>query len=180
MGYEVASLGSLITEYVDQKGSLEDLQRAFSSFHCAKNEDEEDFLHNKAIGFEQSNKARTYLIFDDEGIAAYFSLAIKTIDLQDISLSKKKDMLAGETAKTYSAFLIGHIAKNDRVKESLGDYILNNAISLLLQAQEIVGGRLVYLDCKDIEPLKAFYQENGFKYFQTSPESKLLQYYKKL
>ena len=180
MGYEVASLSSLITEYNEQNGSLEDLQRAFSSFRCAKNEDEEDFLHNKAVGFEQSNKARTYLVFDEEGIAAYFSLAIKTIDLQDISLSKKKDMLAGETAKTYSAFLIGHIAKNDRVKESLGDYILNNAISLLLQAQEIVGGRLVYLDCKDIEPLKAFYQKNGFKYFQTSPESKLLKYYKKI
>lgn len=180
MGYEVASLSSLITEYNEQNGSLEDLQRAFSSFRCAKNEDEEDFLHNKAIGFEQRKKARTYLIFDDEGIAAYFSLAIKTIDLQDVSSNKKKDMLAGETVEIYSAFLIGHIAKNDRVKESLGDYILNNAISLLLQAQDIVGGRLVYLDCKDIKKLKDFYEKNGFKYFQTSPESKLLQYYKKL
>lgn len=180
MGYEVASLGSLITEYQKQNGSLNGLQRAFSSSHCHKNCDEEDFLCNKAVDFELKNKARTYLIFDEAGVAAYFSLAIKTIDLQNVSQSKKKDMLAGETKETYSAFLIGHLAKNDRIKEPLGEYILENALDLLFQAQQIVGGRLVYVDCKDVISLKIFYEKNGFKYFKTSQESGLLQYYKKL
>lgn len=189
MGYEIASLASLIEEYIVQEGSLDDLQRVFSSFSCVKNADEEDFLLNKAINFEQRNKARTYLVMDEKGIAAYFSVAIKTIDLSmaiktiDLSmvkLNKKKDVLAGEIANSYSAFLIGHIAKHDRVTEPLGKFILDNAIGLLLRAQKIVGGRLVYLDCKDIESLKALYENYGFKYFQTSPDTNLLQYYKKL
>lgn len=180
MGYEIASLASLIEEYIAQEGSLDDLQRVFSSFSCVKNADEEDFLLNKAINFEQRNKARTYLVMDEKGIAAYFSVAIKTIDLSMVKLNKKKDMLAGETANSYSAFLIGHIAKHDRVTEPLGKFMLDNAIGLLLRAQKIVGGRLVYLDCKDIESLKALYENYGFKYFQTSPDTNLLQYYKKL
>lgn len=181
MDVEIASLSAIIKEFNKRKIPLEDFGGVFSSFRCKKSPDEEDFLHNQAIDYELHNKARTYLLMNENGIAAYFSLAFKSIDLQNTSSHKRKRMTGGESNTcTYSAFLIGHIAKDDSVKEKLGDIIIEKAIALLLQAQEIVGGRLVYVDCKDVPQLIEYYERNHFTYFNTSATSGLLQYYRKL
>ncbi|MDE6059511.1 MAG: hypothetical protein K2G44_05700 [Clostridia bacterium] len=180
MDFEIASLSAIMNEFNETETSLDKLREVFSSFQCVKSPDEQDFLRYKAIDYEEHNKARTYLLLDDKGIAAYFSLAFKSIDLQNTSPDKRKRMTGGESNScTYSAFLIGHIAKDDRVKEKLGDQIIEMANDLLLEAQEIVGGRLVYIDCKGIPELIEYYERNHFTYFNTSP-SGLLQYYRKL
>ena len=132
--------------------------------------------------YEIHNKARTYLLVDDEDfIVGYFSLAFKSIDLANVSKTTKRKIVGGQSnTDTYSAFLIGHIAKDDSVKELLGDAIIEAAENLLVEAQKIVGGRLIYLDCKDEPKLKELYERNGYKYFKTSELSGLLQYYKKI
>ena len=180
MGIEITSLKTLIESYKAENVSLSDLAEAFSSFHCKNNLDEETFLKEKAIDFELKNKARTYLVFDNDNIIAYFSLAFKSIDLKNVSTNLKKKMTAGESCDTYPAFLIGHIAKNDNVPLKLGNILLDIANNLFYQAQLVVGGRLVYLDCKDIPKLRKFYENNGFKLFKQSETTGLLQYYKKL
>ncbi len=171
----------MIADLQSIDGSLEALREPFSHFHCQKNSDEEDFFHNKMIDYELRNKARTYLVMDDSRIVAYFSLAIKSIDLQDMSKTSKNKMTAGESSATsYSAYLIGHIAKNDGVTEQLGKTLIDMALERIYLAQKHVGGRIAYLDCKDILPLRRLYEQNGFTYFNTSKQSGLLQYYKKL
>lgn len=178
---KIISLRSLLN-HVTNETSLNKLREVLFQFKCNKKDlDEEDFLHNKAITFEKTKKARTYLVINNSQIVAFFSLSFKSIDLQSFSKSKIKELTAGETdATTYSAFLIGHIAKSDDIKQPMGDYLLDMAFDLLESAQEIIGGRLVYLDCKDKPKIKKLYENYGFKYFNTSEKTKLLQYYIKI
>ncbi len=181
MGIEISSLGEIIKEIEKAEASIDILTEAFSSFSCKQNYDEEDFLKTKAFDYEKHNKARTYLVMDDGEIVAYFSLAFKSIDLQPLSKNQKKKITAGESGDdTYSAYLIGHIAKKDGYDKKMGEFLLDSAIDLIFEAQKIVGGRLVYLDCKDQKKLIELYENYGFSYFNTSEKTGLLQYYKKL
>lgn len=159
------------------------IDSALSSFKCHKSEDEEIFLHEKAVPYENMNKARTFLVYNKDYtlLLGYFTLAFKSIELQNVSKDLKKRLTAGESAETYAAFLIGHLAKNDGHKDLIdGSVLLEEAINIILQAQELVGGRLMYIDCKDIKRLKEFYEKNGFVCFKTSEQTGLLQYYKKI
>lgn len=179
MGFTILSLREVIDSFPDD--SLYKPSDLLTRFNCRLNADEEDFLREKAITYEERNKARTFLLTNEKGIRAYFTLAFKSIDLKKVSNNLKKALTAGESdADSYPVFLIGHIAKDDSVLEHIGDDILQSALDLLLEAQKIIGGRLVYLDCKDEEKLKQFYERNGFKFFNVSSKSGLLQYYKKL
>lgn len=180
-GIKTISLSSLIKQFESNKVSLDKLRETLFTFKCCKNKEEEDFLHNDAIFFEQRNKARTFLLERNNQIVGYYSLAFKSINLEAVSLSKRKDMTAGEAqSETYSAYLIGHIAKADGVYEKLGYYMLDSARDLIYEAQKYVGGRLIYIDCKDEEKLIRFYEDYGFKYFNTSPKTKLKQLYMKI
>lgn len=172
-----------LSELIKTDEALSLVERALTSFKCIKNFDEEDFLHNKAIQYERSNKARTYLVYDESylHLLGYFTIAFKSIDLKNVSKTKRKDMTAGEDVEVYSAYLIGHIAKNSEINADLkGTQLLQHAQSVIAEARDLIGGRLIYIDCKDIEKLKTFYLENGFKYFNTSEKTGLLQYYFKI
>lgn len=80
----------------------------------------------KAIRFEQTSNARTYLILNDSGeILAYFSLSFKELTLDNVKISKtKRQQLDGisRKAEKIKVFLIGQIGKNTS--------ILDNPISL--------------------------------------------------
>ena len=164
--------------------SVSVLDNALFSFKCPKNKDEENFLHNKAKKYETANKARTYLIYNQEysHLLGYFTLAFKSVELKNISKEKRKRITAGEPeTETYAAFLIGHLAKNNDYKDEIdGVTLLEEATSVILQAQDLVGGRLMYIDCKQEKKVQAFYENNGFVYFNTSKKTGLLQYYKKI
>lgn len=172
-----------LSELLKTDEALSLVERVLLSFKCEKNFDEEDFLHSKAIHYELKNKARTYLVFDDSynKLLGYFTVAFKSIDLQNVSKTKRKDMTAGENVEVYSAYLIGHIAKNSNFRTELdGEQLLQSAKNVIAEARDLIGGRLIYIDCKDIEFLKSFYSKNGFQYFNTSEKTGLLQYYLKI
>lgn len=177
---EIVPLRVLLKILRKRQASLENLRDALSCFQCTKNLDEQDFIRTKAIDFENRNKARTYLIVLDAEIVAYFSLAFKSIDLQNVSKSKIKDMTAGENVESYSSYLIGHIAKKDCCSIQLMDFILDKAFDIITTAQRYVGGRLTYVDCKDEPKLIKMYEENHFKYFKTSEKTGLKQFYRKV
>ncbi|WP_196566874.1 hypothetical protein [Proteus alimentorum] len=69
----------------------------------------------KAIRFEQTSNARTYLILNDSGeILAYFSLSFKELTLDNVKISKtKRQQLDGisRKAEKIKVFLIGQIGK---------------------------------------------------------------------
>lgn len=181
MDLEIVSLRAKLEELKDDEASLTLLRDALSRFTCAKNPDEEKFIREKAISFENLKKARTYLVIHDNEIIAFFAVSFKSIDLEGVSKSKRKDMTAGEPdVKTYSAFLIGHLAKKDGVPFRLGEYLLDMSLDLICEAQKLIGGRLAYLDCKNEPGLISLYESYGFKHFKTNTETGLEQFYIKI
>ena len=137
----------------------------------------QSFLVNKSILFEQISKSRTFLIVDedylDDGdfrILAYFSLALKSLKL-DNSLSKtrlkKIDGLSNKIEDT-SFYLLGQLGKNELYQKDIeGKEILEKYVfPMVAQAVKYVGGRIILIECANKEKLISFYGNNGFVYLQ--------------
>lgn len=64
--------------------------------------------------------------------------------------------------------LLGQIGKNYKNKYNeliTGDILLKLAIDKIKEAQYILGGRFIFLECEDKPKLREFYEENGFVCF---------------
>lgn len=158
-----------------------------SSFSCPYNADVEDFLRNKAITFSKMGLAKTHLAFWKEGanieLVGYFAIASKYFTVSKDAVSKtvmKKLRQHGgwdERQKkcTIPAPLIGQLGKNYvEGNECLisGDELLKMAVEKVKEVQNEIGGRFVYLECEEVEYLKKFYEDNGFKEFGKRPLDK--------
>ena len=77
-----------VTQY--QEGSSR-LMEWLSSFSCERDKDIEDFLHNRAIPFENANKSRTYCIVDEAllqatgqmSILGFFTVSLKVLNIPE-------------------------------------------------------------------------------------------------
>ncbi|WP_205655648.1 hypothetical protein [Alcanivorax sp. 24] len=145
--------------------------KLLSTFACNRNADVENFLKHpgKAIRFEQTDNARTYLILDaDNGdILAYFSVSFKELVLEGAKISKNKvRQLDGisKHAERIRAFLIGQIGKNSAIADnplSLAS-ILDEIYAVVSEARALVGGRIIILECEDCQELIDLYKRHGF------------------
>lgn len=182
MAITVISLSKLLES--DQ--TEEDIESLLFSFETLKeehaSEDIEHFLHKKAISFERVDLARTYLVMstykDQPYLAGYFSIANKPLIIpkkvfKKLSTSLQK-RLVGFGHRTdqnnfeCKGYLIGQLGKNYSVQSQVANQVsgadlLSLAYSKILDAHEIVGGRVVHLECQDIPSLKNFYNKNGFR-----------------
>ena len=152
----------------------EDVKRFLGTFRCSKDADLEEFLHNKAIMFEDRGRSRTYLLLIYEGnneILAYFTLALTEITVPaenslKNSTIKKMDLSDGKTV----GYLIGQLAKDDSVKEHIGHDLLDTAVEQLMVSYKQNGGRVMCIDCK--EPMIGYYEDTGFKIIEPRPNEK--------
>ena len=163
-----------------------------SEFECPKDTDLEDFIKEKSIRFNQSDKCKTFLIVDEEKIytsteafriLGYFSLLTKTIKLPDnISGTKRKELDGMDKhAESIECFLIGQLAKNSLYESEItGKMILERAINMIKQAQSIIGKRAVLVECSDNPKVMKFYTDNGFKHIGHNDENNLEQMIHKL
>lgn len=156
-----------------------------SSFSCPLNPDVEHFLKNVAIEFSKQSISSTYLIMasfkNTYVLAGYYTLANKIfcIDKDSLPNRKWKSRMAkfGQFDKaiqryTISAPLIGQLGKNyvnGYDKLITGDELLKLALNKVKEMQYIVGGKIVYLECEQKEPLIDFYSRNGFVNFGLRP-----------
>ena len=175
MAYKIISLDD-VYEYIGEK----DLKIILDDFECLLNSDVEYFIKEKAIEFSKQGLARTFLVTSSyknrEVIVGYFSLTYKVTRI-------KKNMLSNATRKRLGKFaendesnkyflislpLIGQIGKNYRNNYNKlinGDVLLKLACDKVKEAQYILGGKFVFLECEDIPRLKEFYESNGFVCF---------------
>ena len=153
-----------------------------SSFSCPQNPDVEHFLHHTAIEFSKQSISSTYLIMasykEEYVLVGYFTLANKIFCIDKDSLPnktwKKRMAKFGQFDKgiqryTISAPLIGQLGKNftnGYNKLITGDELLKLALDKVREMQNIVGGRIVYLECEQKERLIDFYSQNGFVNFE--------------
>ena len=163
----------------------DELHKLLSTFSCPLNPDVQDFLLTKAIRFEQSDNARTYLILSEETglILAYFSVSFKELSLKNFEISKTKvrslDGISKKSEKV-KTYLIGQIGKNYSIENNniRLKIIMEMIWSVLNEAQSLVGGRVVILECQDIDKLVKTYQDEGFTILPNEdPDTKLLTLY---
>ncbi len=152
-----------------------------SSFSCPLNPDVEHFLRSTAIEFSKQSISSTYLIMaslrNTYVLAGYFTLANKIfcIDKDSLPNRKWKSRMSkfGQFDKTIqrytiSAPLIGQLGKNyanNYNRLITGDELLKLALDKVREMQNIVGGKIVYLECEQKDSLIDFYSRNGFVNF---------------
>lgn len=175
-GYSILSLSDII----DEKG--EDFCREILSFFsCPPNPDVEKFLtKSSAIDFAKQSIAQTFLVYASyrgkNVLCGYFTIANKYIVVGSHSVSKTTARRLRKFAMpnisddnlVIMAPLIAQLGKNymnDYRKLITGDELLKMAIDKVSAAQRIIGGKVVYVECEDIDILKKFYEDNGFVIF---------------
>ena len=165
------------------------MDELLSDFCSSKNADVQTFLTdpNKAIRLERTSKSRTYLILDDNSgqILAYFSLSIKEVSLNQDNeqkpsktLVKRLDGICKKTERV-NAYLIGQIGKNDSVADNQINlsYILEEAYTIIEKANQLVGGRVIILECEKAEKLVELYKNNGYNILIDNPAERLITMY---
>lgn len=138
-------------------------------------------------------KSRTYIIFNEEQfndsvdisdlvVYGYFSLALKVLSVPDYTSNRTRKELDGYSAKIHGqvitdipCYLIGQLARNSKVDKSdlSGNQILDFAVSVILNAVEAVGGRIIMIECRDEEKLISFYQNNDFSVISELPDNSI-------
>lgn len=174
--YKLINLQDMIEELGEKR-----TKAILSEFVCPKNLDVQEFIRSKAIEFSKRGFAKTTLIFwvsgdgEEKCLIGYFSLSNKNITVKKKNVSKstyKKIYHFSDTSEddtcTIAAILIGQLGKNYKDGNDTlinGDELLKMAIDKIKEAQNIIGGKFIYLECEDKEKLLEFYQQNGFVSF---------------
>lgn len=175
MSYNIINLKDVYKEFGES-----DTKAFISNFECNLNQDVEYFLKEKSIMFAKQDIAETFIVTssykDKPVIVGYFSIANKVTRIKQnvFTGDKKRRFLrfAQYNSELQSYFislpLIGQLGKNykNNYNELIsGDVLLKLACTKVREAQEILGGRFVFLECEDKPKLKEFYEKNGFVCF---------------
>lgn len=170
--------GSL-KDMIDVRGEAV-MKEELSRFSCPLNEDIEYFIKTKAIEFDKYGFAATHLVYhsfqDTPVLVGFFSLTTKSVTIKGSSLNHhwrsrlKRFAHYDAELKRYdiSLPLIGQLGKNYANGYNhliTGDQLLSFACGKIREVQQIVGGRMVYLECEDKPELLSFYERNGFYAF---------------
>jgi hypothetical protein len=154
-----------------------------AEFSC-HDDDVELFIKQKAIEFEKRDKSRTYLMFSDEKtLLGYFTLSLKALLLSDTLSKRTIGDIDGfsRTATETGIILIGQFGKDkEKAKNVRGSDLFDKCIETVYEIYEAVGSRFVMIECKEIENVVSFYENNGFRKLQVSNDGKYLQMVRKL
>ncbi len=187
--YKVIPLGEILNKEYNQ----DKLNTAFKKFSCQREADLENFLQEKAILYEKTNFGKTYLILDSAElesknfvIAAYFTIAQKSVDISEVPAKKRRKMLGAypgrDKLKSIPAYLIGQLGRCDSYSSQQlpGNTILNECYYAISLASRIVGGNLIVLECRE-GMFSKVYEKLGFKkLYDSLNEENLHTLYKKI
>lgn len=162
--FESAYSRQKLADFIDGQ-STNQTKKFLKTFICTKNTDVQDFLHNKAITFERNLRSCTYLYMSnaDKSVAGYFSIGITYTLTNKLDKAVVK-FLDGYTDETIAipCYLVGQLGKNDKCKDKIGKFLLDDALSFVDKAQGILKGRFVLIDSVNDDKVINFYKENSF------------------
>ena len=172
-----------IREYLDSEDKRlgeDKLIQLLSEFSCPLNPDVERFLKKQAIEFAKKHQAVTYLVLslEDAELLGYFSITIKPLVVKagpfsntvKRKLARFSEIDKNEQTYNLAAYLIAQLGKNfnDKVKGRItGQELLEAAIRQAQILQYQVGGMVVFVEADNKEKLLSFYENYGFKRFDT-------------
>ena len=174
MDYIELNLLEMLDTYGEDK-----LQSILSSFMCPQNKDVENFIQSKAIEFARQRLAMTYLVFsntESPDLVGYFTLANKFVSITGNALSKtlqKRIEKFSQYDEELDCFLvsmplIAQLGKNfyPALSASIsGQELLAIACDKVREAQFIIGGKAVYIECASNPKLYDFYSSSQFVQF---------------
>ncbi len=165
-------------------------KKILSSFSCPKNRDLEVFLKDKAVLFSKKDISKTYLVFWEAKesefgrrqmeLVGYYAIGQKPITIpRETPLGKMKSTqwrkicrIANESSSStkciLSSHLIGQLGKNYHKANNFliyGDDLLQMALQKIMQVKKLIGGKVIFVECEDIEKVRSFYERNGFEVF---------------
>lgn len=164
-----------------------------SGFSCPKNQEIENFLHRNAVQFTKRKMSITYLVLDEQQrFTGYFTLTHKSslIPINTLSKTGQKKLAMharfDEVSNCYdvSAFLVAQFGKNYSVLNGnaiSGNHLMDQVFSVLYEAQRLIGGGVVFLECEEKDKLLEFYQNDNNRFkpygerFSESEQKKYLQ-----
>ena len=125
---------------------------------------------------EKRSECRTYMAFKAGSweIMGFFSLGIRCLEVLDecgLSNSLLKKLNRSEEGVA-QAYLLGQLSRAKGFK-GFGKILIDEALNRIRAAQEIVGCRVIRLDCAD--ELIGYYQEYGFHFVKKNPDKDLNQ-----
>lgn len=155
------------------------VKEAMDAFVCPPNTEIEDFLKLKAWDFARRHFSITYLVLDEEQrLLGYFTLTHKNlyVDAGELSQTRRRKLKTfacdsdgkEENMFNVSAFLIAQLGRNFAYGHNTGisgDALMDMAMGKLHEAQGIVGGGIVFLECEDEPKLLNFYQRDPNNFF---------------
>ena len=166
-----------IREYLasgDKRLGEDKLVQLLSEFSCPLNPDVERFLKQQAIDFAKKHQAVTYLLLslEDAELLGYFSITIKPliVKAEPFSNTAKRKLARfseiDKSEQTYNlaAYLIAQLGKNFN---DTGQELLEAAIRQTQILQYQVGGMVAFVEAENKEKLLYFYENYGFKRFDT-------------
>lgn len=167
-----------ILELLDIYGE-EQLNERLSNFICPKNKDVEDFIQHKAIEFAKQRVAISHLVFsktDSPVLLGYFTLANKFISITGNTLSKTLQKKISKFSQydqelerhIVSMPLIAQLGKNfapEAIGKIAGKTLLDMACNKVQEAQFMIGGKAVYIECANSDKLHDFYTDSQFVSF---------------
>jgi len=182
MALKILKLGDLIKTHTEEE--LSAFLHSFETINAqyiVGADDVQNFLRTKAIQFEKMDLARTYFVMSTyQGIplvAGYFAISNKPLSISKknfATLSKSaKRRLMGVGYKTeqdsyeISGYLLGQLGKNYSAVARKANTVTGNDLLALSyieikKAHELVGGRILYLECENHYKVEEFYFKNGF------------------
>ncbi|AAT87475.1 hypothetical protein SpyM6JRS4_06050 [Streptococcus pyogenes JRS4] len=176
MNYRTISLDEIM-KYLE-KEEIQQLLKSFKGFNDGTStpHDVEVFLHQKAVEFERSAIASTYLVFstDSRELVGFFSLANRPLyfskqNYQTLTKSQRKKIsrsgrtLKGSGSFLMNSFLIGQLGKNYKSNTSIsGKELLTLACDKVKKASKIINTKYIWLECDNNPKLIQFYQNFGF------------------
>jgi hypothetical protein len=149
------------------------VKNTLNSFYCSKDPDIQDFIRNKMKRFEDKSISRSYLILDRKNndnenfyILGFFTLSLKALYLDQKKLTRrqKRDMNLLKDQDVIPSYFVAQLGKNDMFKYNFnGEYLLNEAVNIIYQCIEILGGTVVWLEAnKEADYVVNFYKYKGF------------------
>lgn len=175
-GFAQVSLASMLDTIGEDETKI-----ILSSYECPYNRDVERFLRETSIMFDRQGISKTHLVFCGKGdqvvLVGYYTLSNKMFTIYKRSKlnSRTRQRLAKFAAYNQdldrheiTAPLIGQLGKNFKNgydKLISGDELLKLACDKIREMQQIVGGKVAYLECENIPSLIRFYESNGFYVF---------------
>ena len=162
--YSIIPLRKLIK---NDEGSV---QHILDSYNDCVGSDQEQFLRDDAVMMEKKNMCRTYLAIDTEyELIGYFSIGLRCMKVPKrmTESGKEKDdrfrlkMNVDPESRVAQSYLIGQLSRSKNSPKGIGSMLLRDALRLISRANQIVGCRVVRVDCTD--DLLKYYTEHGFR-----------------